>query len=280
MTPKTFIKLLAPPLLTQAYSFLRSRKGNSVDGLSLSGNYRSWEEAVRASTGYDSEIILERTKEALLRVKNGQAVYERDSVVFDEIQYAWPLLAGLLWVAAQSGGRLNVLDFGGSLGSTFFQNRAFLHRLTKVRWNIVEQPRHVETGKEWFEDEHLKFYLRVEDCVVETQPNVVILSGVLQYLEHPYDILYRLLRIPCNHIIIDKTPFWGGPTDRLCVQHVPPSIYPASYPSWIFSTRRFYSYLHESWEIVTEFDDPDKLPGPVDFAYRGMMITRRAWRNV
>jgi putative methyltransferase (TIGR04325 family) len=274
MTPRALIKLLTPPLLAQAYRFLRDRR-SSVDDLYLSGDYRSWEEAVRASTGYDSEIILEKTKAALLQVKSGQAVYERDSVVFDEIQYAWPLLAGLLWVAAQSGGRLNVLDFGGSLGSTFFQNRAFLHGLTEVRWNIVEQPRHIETGKEWFEDEHLKFYRRVEDCVAETQPNVGILSGVLQFLERPYDILCGLLGWPCNYVIIDRTPFWDGPTDRLCVQHVPLSIYPASYPSWIFSTQRFRSHLHEGWEIVAEFDSLDKLKGPVDLAYRGMLITRR-----
>jgi putative methyltransferase (TIGR04325 family) len=278
MTSKAFLKLCVPPLLVQGYRFLRGRKGNGVV-YGLFGDYRSWDEAVCASTGYDSEIILEKTKEALLKVKNGQAVYERDSVVFDEIQYAWPLLAGLLWVAVQSGGRLNVLDFGGSLGSTYFQNRALLRCLPEVMWNIVEQPRHVETGKEWFEDEYLKFYLRVEDCLAVTQPNVVILSSVIQYLEHPYDLLCGLLGLPCHHVIIDRTPFWDGPTDRLCVQSVPPSIYPASYPSWIFSTRRFQSYLYKDWEVVADFDALDKMEGPVDVAYRGMLITRRDERR-
>jgi putative methyltransferase (TIGR04325 family) len=273
MTPKAFIKLFAPPVLVQGYRILRGRQENSVYG--LSGDYGSWDEAVRASTGYDSQIILEKTKTALLQVKNGQVAYERDSVVFAEIQYSWPLLAGLLWVAAQSCGRLNVLDFGGSLGSTYFQNRVFLRRLTEVRWNVIEQPRHIETGRAWFEDEALKFYLCVEDCVAETQPNVVILSSVLQYLERPYDILCGLLGLPCDHVIIDRTPFWDGPTDRLCVQHVPPSIYPASYPSWILSTRRLRSHLHDGWEVVAEFDSLDKLAGPVDVAYRGMILTKR-----
>ncbi len=273
MTLKSFIRLLVPPLIVHGYRSLRVSEQSSIPG--LFGDYHDWQEAVRASTGYDGKIILERTKAALLKVKNGQAVYERDSVVFDEIEYAWPLLTGLMRVAAQSGGRLNVLDFGGSLGSTYFQNRAFLCRLAEVRWNIVEQPQHVKTGKECFEDDYLKFYGCVEDCLAEAQPNVVILSSVLQYLEHPYDILCRLLGLTCNDIIIDRTPFWGGPTDRLCVQNVPPDIYPASYPSWIFSTRLFRSHLHEGWEVVAEFDNPDRLDGPVDFAYRGMIITRR-----
>jgi putative methyltransferase (TIGR04325 family) len=282
MRSKELIRLLAPPLLLNGYHSLRNGRAKSnlkgQESFGLFGNYRSWDEAMAASTGYDSEVILEKTKTSLLKVKNGEAVYERDSVIFDEIQYAWPLLAGLMWVAAQLGGRLNVLDFGGSLGSTYFQNCGFLRRIPEIRWNIVEQSGHVEIGKTWFEDDHLKFYSQIDDCLAETKPNVVLLSSVMQYLEHPYDVLRKLLQLTCDHLIVDRTPFWDGLTDMLCVQHVPPEIYPASYPSWIFSTQRFRSLLNEAWEIVTEFDNPDRLVGPVTFAYRGMIAIKRDFR--
>lgn len=277
MNVRELVKLLTPPILVQGYRALHSgrEKNSSVqEGLYLAGDYSSWAKALAASTGYDSEVILEKTRAALLKVKNGEAAYERDSVLFDEIQYAWPLLAGLMWVAARADGRLNVLDFGGSLGSTYFQNRRFLERLPGVRWNIVEQPRQVEVGKADFEDEHLKFYCDIEACLAETQPNVIVLSSVLQYLEQPFAVLRTLLSSPCNDLIVDRTPFWDGPEDRLCVQYVPASIYAASYPSWIFSLHRFRSYLNEGWEIVAEFDDPDRLPGPVVFGYKGMIATR------
>jgi putative methyltransferase (TIGR04325 family) len=146
-----------------------------------------------------------------------------------------------------------------------------------VRWNIVDQFRHVETGKASFEDDHLRFYANIADCLTDTQPNVVLLSSVLQYLERPYTVLDQILELPCDHVIIDRTPFWAGPTDRLCVQTVPPSIYPASYPSWIFSRQRFHSHLHENWEIMVKFDSPDRLAGPIDligFSYQGMIIVR------
>jgi putative methyltransferase (TIGR04325 family) len=211
----------------------------------------------------------------LLKVKSGEAVYERDSVLFDEIQYAWPVLAGLMWVAARCGGTLNVLDFGGALGSTYFQNRAFLAAVPQVRWNIVEQPRHVETGKTWFEDDRLRFYAHIADCLADTQPNVVLLSSVLQYLERPYAVLDEILELPCDHIIVDRTPFWDGPTDRLCVQTVPPSIYPASYPAWILSRPLFRSHMREDWQIMVIFDNLDKLGGPIDFVYQGAIIVRR-----
>ncbi len=271
MTSREFVKLLAPPFLVRAY--------RSLHNYGLSGDYRDWNEAVRASTGYDSAIILEKTKTALLKVRDGAAAYERDSVLFDEVQYAWPLLTGLMWVAARTEGRLNVLDFGGSLGSTYFQNRAFLGLLPEVRWNIVEQPEHVTVGKKFFEDEHLKFYPGVADCLAESRPNVVVMSGVLQYLERPYDTLRELLGLPCDHFILDRTPFRDGPRDKLCVQKVPPQIYPASYPAWVFSKHRFLACLREEWQVVAEFDNFNGLECPVRTAWRGMIAVRRRRRG-
>lgn len=270
---KNLIKLVTPPMFIHLAKRLRGNP--STDGYGLAGDYRSWKEAQAASTGYDTNIILEKTKLALLKVKQGDAVYERDSVLFNEAQYQWPLLTGLMWVGARTKGKgLNVLDFGGSLGSTYFQHRTFLRSLPDVKWNIIEQPKYIEVGKKYFEDAHLKFYPRIEDCLGENQPNVIILSSVLQYLERPYDKLQELFKLDCGHIIIDRTPFWDGATDRLCVQKVPPSIYPASYPSWIFSKQQFHKNLHQNWNVMVTFDNPDKLSGPVEFSYQGAIIVR------
>lgn len=269
-----FFKLLIPPVLIQYYYTLRNKE-REPRGIYLEGDYASWADALDDSDGYDTEIILTKTIDALMKVKDGSAIYERDSVLFNKIQYAWPLLSGLMWIAARSGGRLNVLDFGGSLGSTYFQNRRFLQTLPSVRWNIVEQPEQVKVGKANFEDEHLKFYNNIETCLLKTQPNAIILSSVLQYLEQPVEILRTLLASPCNYLILDRTPFWEGETNRLCVQHVPSDIYEASYPSWIFSRSEFRALFTERWFIIAEFDNSDKLPGPVSFSYRGMIIIRR-----
>ena len=100
-TYRELIKLFIPPLFLKGYRFLC---GNRKNDFGLSGDYISWKEAKRNTTGYNSEIILEKTKSAVLKVKNGDAAYERDSVLLSEIQYAWPLLAGLMWVAARCGG--------------------------------------------------------------------------------------------------------------------------------------------------------------------------------
>ena len=106
-------------------------------GITFEGPFATWDEAVGMSSGYDSQQILDKVLAATLKVKYGVAPYERDSVLFDEVQYSWPVTAGLMWVAARNGGRLSVLDFGGSLGSSYFQNREFLEGIPDLRWSVA-----------------------------------------------------------------------------------------------------------------------------------------------
>lgn len=240
----------------------------------FSGDYRMWGDALAASSGYETGTILEKTRNALLRVKDGGAVFERDSVLFDEIEYSWPLLAGLLWVAARSGGELNVLDFGGSLGSTYFQTRSILSDLASLRWNVVEQQAHVAVGRKDFENDTLRFYESVTEVIADSKPNVILLSSVLQYIERPHDLLNELLSLDIESAIIDRTPFWEGSADRLCVQTVPPAIYAASYPSWIFSRGLFESHFRDGWEVLARFDNSDSMPSPVATTFAGLLASR------
>ena len=126
---KSTLKSVIPPILISCYRKIFPKKEKI--GM-WSGNYTSWQEAKANCTGYDAANILEKCKNALLKVKNGEAAYERDSVLFNQIQYSWGLLAGLQKAALENNGNLCVLDFGGSLGSTYFQNKAFLSSLKKL----------------------------------------------------------------------------------------------------------------------------------------------------
>ncbi|MEW5819373.1 MAG: methyltransferase, TIGR04325 family, partial [Cyanobacteriota bacterium] len=175
--------------------------------------------------------------------------------------YSWPLLACLMLVAAIKENSLSVLDFGGSLGSTYFQNRKFLENLRNVQWGIVEQSKFVETGKDSFENETLKFFYDIDTCIKEIKPDVVILSSVLPYLETPYKFLEELLQRNIDYIIIDRTPVVDSNNDILTIQKVPPEIYEASYPAWFFSRQRLFNTIQKKYSLIEEFE---ALAGGID----------------
>lgn len=232
------------------------------------GNYNSWQEAMQHTTGYHDNEILEKCQTALLKVKNGEAVYERDSVLFDEIQYSWGLLAGLQKAAIDNKGKLCVLDFGGSLGSTYYQNKDFLKTLDEVQWCIVEQSNFVDCGKQYFENEQLKFYHTVDECISKHNPNVLLLSGVLQYLEKPYEWISKFVALKIPYIIIDRTSFIQGEKDILTVQNVPKEIYKASYPSWFFIEKIFIKNFRK-YNLVESFESICDAPQLINSTHKG-----------
>jgi putative methyltransferase (TIGR04325 family) len=220
----------------------------------FSGCYSSWKEANSYAIGYDANSILQKVLQALLKVKNGEAAYERDSVLFDEIQYSWGLLAGLERAAIENAGHLCVLDFGGSLGSSYYQNRGFLGGLKSLEWCIVEQEQFVKSGKEHFEDDQLKFYYTIDDSLKNHKTNVILLSGVLQYLEEPYKWIDVFIKLKVPYIIIDRTPFISSDTDILTIQRVPESIYKASYPAWFFGSKLIRSFVKD-YKLIARFNN-------------------------
>jgi putative methyltransferase (TIGR04325 family) len=213
-----------------------------------------------------------KVKNALLKVKSGEAAYERDSVVFDRIQYEWiqNVLNFLNIVAKQNNATLHVLDFGGSLGSTYFAVQPFLKNLREFKWSIVEQPKFVEIGQEYFKDDYLNFYNDIESCVLQEHPNVILLSGVLQYLEHPYHLIETILNLNIEYIIIDRTPFVRG-EERLTVQVTPPEIYDKSYPAWFLNEQKLLTHLAGKYERIAEFSSLDKAEN-IPCEYKGLVF--------
>ncbi|PWG81071.1 methyltransferase, TIGR04325 family [Pararcticibacter amylolyticus] len=232
---------------------IRKLKNKPKEEYGWFGNYASWEEASASADGYDKKNILDKTKEALLKVKNGEAAYERDSVVFDKKAYPYPLITYLLHSAFRNGAPLNILDFGGSLGSTYFQVKDFLSPQVCSSWNVVEQAHYVECGREYFENDLLHFFHSIEECNAKYTIDLVILSGVTQYLSNPHSFLNELVSFSFKFLIIDRTAFVKETKDRLTIQRVWPSIYEASYPAWFFNEAYFLRHFERYYAVRAEF---------------------------
>jgi putative methyltransferase (TIGR04325 family) len=248
-----------------------------LKGYGWYGDFKNWEKARQHAIGYDAENIVNQVKNSLLKVKNGEAIYERDSVVFNKVEYSWELLSALMWIAAQNNGNLHIIDFGGSLGSTYYQNKVFIDSLPKVSWNIVEQPNYVKVGIESFQNDTLQFYLSIKDCCQKSKEKIdtILFSSVLQYLEYPYEILKEVFECrQIEYIIIDRTGFTLNNKEQITVQKVPGRIYEATYPCRFFNEKEFIAHFEENnYKLIFEFNSLDCAN--IRSKYKGFVFTRK-----
>lgn len=223
------------------------------------GDYSCWEEVEKlCKGGYSKANILSKTLELTLKVKNGEVVFKRDSFIFNEIQYSWGLLASLFKAAVENNNKLRVLDFGGALGSHYFQNKDFLHPIKIEKWTVVEQKRYVDAGNEKIADGVLDFAYSINDV---RDANVLIMSGVLQYLPDPYNWLEKLVDLQIPFIIMDRTAFSAENRDRLTLQKVPPEIYEALIPCWFLREEIIFSILTRKYVLAAKFkNEIDECP--------------------
>ncbi len=225
------------------------------------GDFATWDEAKEKSVGYGAGNILEKVKRSILAVKNDPALFEKDTLLYPLYQYPYNFqtLSGFLYISQLNDNRLRVVDFGGSLGSSYFQHRRMLDHLAELDYRVVEQNHFVETGRKELEDGRLSFHDDLEDCLAAGKPDCVLFSGVLQYLEKPFDRLQEVIRYKVRFIVIDRTPFYVDRPERITIQRIPPEYHDASLPYRIFNYAAFKEQFLPYYSVVMESAGSDDL---------------------
>lgn len=269
MDLKATLRNWMPPAIWELLSKITHKS------IEFKGTYNDWMVAENQCTGYSQNNILTTALSSALKVKRGEAIFERDSVLFDEIEYSWPVTAALMWAAAQNMGYLHVIDFGGALASSYYQNVKFINKIKGVKWSVIEQSHFVEAGKKHIADDIVKFYDDASVCMENGKSNVLLLSSVLQYIQSPYKLLDSLIGLDPVVIIIDRTPFINKDTvrDVIKIQQVPDAVYTASYPCWFFSKTLIVQHIEKSgYRLVETFAS---ISGPSKLAtWQGMIFIK------
>jgi len=255
---KYYLKLILPNFIIKLINKFFKRDIRFV------GNYSSWKEATHNSLGYDNKQIFLKSRNSFLKVISKEAKYERDSVLFYSEAVNYPLIDILNKIQKKNKTCLNILDFGGSFGSTYFQNYSILKNKNKFNWSIVEQEKIVKYVKKFELEDNLSFYLSIKNYMAKYKPDIVLFSSVVQYLEHPYKIIHYLLKKKIKNIFFLKTPFTNN-KDLIKVQIVPKHIYDASYPIRIFNEHNFLKLFRESNYKITPHFIPDEKIGAIVF---------------
>jgi len=259
MSKKAFLKLFIPPVVIKLFSFFKKKR------ILFQKTDLSFDEALKKTAdGYSAEHILTKCRDSLLKVQNGEYPYERDSMLFTEKELFFPLLASLFYVSSKNNNTLNIIDFGGSLGSTYFQNRDILKQAgISINWNIIEQENFVKCGKDYFSNKELHFFNNIDELLLNNsrtaEISVCLFSSVLPYLKEPYAVLDNIAKLNIKYVIIDRTFFVEKQIDDiLSIQDVPPEIYKASYPAWFLSLDKFITCIQNHYDILFKWPSLDQ----------------------
>ena len=255
------IKLLLPEFLINLINIFFRRK------IIIRNDYNSWKKALKNSTGYNSNLIFYKTKKSFEKVLAKKAKFERDSVLFYKNEPNNQLIRIIKTLYKDN--KINICDFGGSLGSLYFQNIDYLDQ-NKITWNIVEQKKYVKYASSKLSIKNLNFFLTIDE-VFKKKIDLVILSSVLHYLEFPDYLLDKISKKKIENLIISRTPFHDN-QDTIKIQEVPKNIYKASYPVRIFNKRKFIKKMKtRGFKIKKKINTFEKLD---NFNYYGFYFRR------
>jgi putative methyltransferase (TIGR04325 family) len=243
--------------------------------------YPSWEAACRDQSADISEQ-LDRKAQAALQMRESHAAQRTAAIAAKRIM-SWPVTATLMAAAARRGGRLAVLDFGGAFGEYFHQNGEFLRHLQAVEWHVFEQPAVVERAMRGHATAALRFHADLGEALGAAAPDVVLLSGVLQYLPDPYGLLGELAAREPPFVAIDRTVFGTSLQEVVGLQIVPANAYDPPLSQDLRFAMRFvdavkmHQALTARYRLIDEFPSAFDSAGdrPNEYVSRGFIYERR-----
>lgn len=216
-----------------------------------SGPYSSWKIASLKSEGYGSKKILSRVRKSTHITKRSREKFEIDSLIFSK-----PLrnnkLEKILKNILKKKSKINVIDFGGSLGSTFYRYKSIFKKKNKIKWSIIEQKSFVKIGRKEFENSQLNFFYNLNEFKKKNKNikiDIFLLSSSIQYIKDFKTIIKKIIHINPDYIVILKTPFTFKIKNKIFIEKVPENIYGISYPSWIFSKNSFIN-LFVNYKVI------------------------------
>lgn len=157
----------------------------------------------------------------------------------------------MLWLDRLVCPGANILDAGGHFGTKFI---AFRDRvdLNSVAWTVYDLPSTIRAALKLQESsvlpEQIKF---VHDLTDVTEPDILLASGLLQYLDIEFHELVAKLPQPPKHILLNKVATTEGATvvtlEKIGSGRVPYQI--RNRASFERSLSDMGYLIHDSWHI-------------------------------
>lgn len=125
-----------------------------------------------------------------------------------------------------------------------------------LTWTIVEQKHFVEFGKQNIADDVLHFEYSLEKIA---ECDIIIFSGVLQYLDFAMDLLREAISKAPDYIIIERTQF--GNSFKIWKHVASDQIFKANYPTCCFEKETIVNLFEErNYNLIDSWDSLVDMP--------------------
>lgn len=232
---KETLRVLTPPILWGAARGMACRLGvHESQPVLFDGPFDSWRSAIAKSDGWDVPAVLDKTLAVSMKQKNGTIVFQQDTITYYHIIYSKSILFFIAMASAMEGGKLNIVDFGGSLGTNFFQNKRVLQEFMKrgtCVWSVVERPPTAELGKKLFQDSNLRFFSSLSELKADVSdyPPSFLFTGSLQYVDDPSALLSEVAEQGVRLIAFDRLLVSSEEHHEIFVQRPPRNTIPPAF---------------------------------------------------
>jgi putative methyltransferase (TIGR04325 family) len=166
--------------------------------LRFRGAYESYDDALKAIpqhrlAGYNHESVAELNFELMSQIA----------------PWDYPVL---FWLQRLLPNAKSILDAGGHMGTKFRAFQGYIPLGPPTSWIVYDLPAIVKVGKRWAEKDGLEGIEFTSDITAINRCDILLASGLLQYLDQPFtDILQQLPELP-RHLIINKLAVRDGAT--------------------------------------------------------------------
>jgi putative methyltransferase (TIGR04325 family) len=271
-----------PPIVRKVYRTVRRGRAET------NHTYSSFQEALRAcGKGYEEEELTRVVLGKTLAYKKSLEVASHATVSATEA-FGMLSMAHLLTHSEAASRRITVLDLGGACGAHYFAFKRFFGDRIRFRWLVVETPTMCRLAEPLRNDE-LAFFDSLPAALRSGEnPDLLHVSGVLQFVEHPYVMLDLLVKSGAPYLFFNRMAFTAKANDVIGVRRsmlsangigpLPPGIRDGevSYPYVVLARRKFDSFL-DSYETVVQFEDNTGLSPIKDEPLQatGMLLRRK-----
>ncbi len=214
---------------------------------------KNWEFAVSRSSGYQSQQTMRAIRGSDPVVSKGTP---KGLLGGRYQQVASAILSCLNTEKLKLDTTIRVLDIGGGLGEYFFLLRDNVPNI-KFEWLILETQSICQLAKMELSDFPSVSWTDALNDSSQTF-DIVLLSGVIQCLEKPFELIEMVMR-KAPLLIFNRLPLSSKAHNLVCIQR--PGLFESkgSYPVHIFSERLFFSYLLANGHIISRWRVPEDI---------------------